>query len=122
MDEDRQRQPLTDQAFAALRAEAGIRTEVTILFSDIKGSTAYFERKGDVEGLAMIQYHNTLLFPVIENAGGRVVKTIGDSIMACFKDPGEAVRAAVEMQRVLNSDRADKSAEDEHIHIRVALH
>jgi class 3 adenylate cyclase len=122
MDEDRQRQPLTDQAFAKLREEAGIRTEVTILFSDIKGSTAYFERKGDVEGLAMIQRHNTLLFPVIEKAGGRVVKTIGDSIMACFKDPAAAIRAAVEMQQVLNTDRVNTQSQDEHIHVRLGLH
>ena len=40
-----------------------MRTEVTILFSDIKGSTSYFESKGDAEGLAMVQHHNSLLFP-----------------------------------------------------------
>ena len=124
MDADFLPQTLTDQLLAKTReqGEGPLRTEVTILFSDIKGSTAYFERNGDVEGLAMIQHHNMLMFPVIEEAGGRVVKTIGDSIMACFKDPSEAVRAAAEMQRVLNSDRANKPLEDDHIHIRVALH
>jgi class 3 adenylate cyclase len=99
-----------------------MRTEVTILFSDIKGSTSYFERKGDAEGLAMVQHHNALLFPVIENGGGRVVKTIGDAIMACFKDPGSAVKAAMRMQQVLEDDRAKTQSEDERIHIRVALH
>jgi class 3 adenylate cyclase len=99
-----------------------MRAEVTILFTDIKGSTSYFERKGDVEGLAMIQHHNKLLFPVIEREGGRVVKTIGDAIMACFKDPVGAIRAAVEMQQVLHSDRGRTPSEDEHIHVRVALH
>src|SRR5688500_8513485 len=59
-----------------------MRTPVTILFSDIKGSTTYFEKKGDVEGMAMINRHNSILFPVIEGEGGRVVKTIGDAIMA----------------------------------------
>lgn len=124
MDADFLPQPLTDQALAKMRDD-GVRPrrlEGTILFSDIKGSTAYFERKGDVEGLAMIQHHNTLLFPVIESAGGRVVKTIGDAIMACFKDPVGAVRAAVEMQQVMNEDRTSTESEDEHIHIRVALH
>jgi hypothetical protein len=62
------------------------------------------------------------MFPVIENAGGRVVKTIGDSIMACFKDPVAAVKAAVEMQQVLHADRGHTESEDEHIHVRVALH
>jgi hypothetical protein len=42
-----------------------MRTPITILFSDIKGSTAYFEKRGD-EGLVMVQRHNNLLIPVIE--------------------------------------------------------
>src|SRR5262245_50686199 len=99
-----------------------MRTEVTILFSDIKGSTSYFERNGDAEGLAMVQHHNGLLFPVIEEAGGRVVKTIGDAIMACFKDPAVAVKAAIRMQQVMSEDRAKMEFPDERIHIRVALH
>jgi class 3 adenylate cyclase len=98
-----------------------MRSAVTILFSDIKGSTAYFEKKGDVEGLAMVQRHNELLMPRIIECGGRVVKTIGDSIMACFGDPVGAVTAAAEMQRTLDNDRAGRS-EPEQIHIRVGLH
>ena len=116
--------PPPDLAHRRLRPEAvgTMRTEVTILFSDIKGSTSYFERKGDAEGLAMVQHHNALLFPVIEGSGGRVVKTIGDAIMACFKEPGAAVKAAMRMQQVLAKDRANTHSEDERIHIRVALH
>jgi class 3 adenylate cyclase len=99
-----------------------MRTEVTILFSDIKGSTSYFERNGDAEGLAMVQHHNDLLFPVIEEAGGRVVKTIGDAIMACFKDPAVAVKAAIRMQQVMSEDRGKMQFPDERIHVRIALH
>jgi class 3 adenylate cyclase len=94
---------------------------MTILFSDIKGSTAYAEKKGDVEYMAMIHRHNNVLFPVIEAAGGRVVKTIGDAILACFQDPVGAVRAAVGMQRVLVEDRKGREDIDQ-IHIRVGLH
>jgi len=98
-----------------------MRSPVTILFSDIKGSTAYFEKKGDLEGLAMIERHNRLLNPIIEEHNGRIVKTIGDSIMACFQDPVAAVAAAVAMQQALETDRAGRPLE-EHIHIRVGLH
>jgi len=113
-----------EQTDRKARAEAlkSMRTEVTILFSDIKGSTSYFERRGDAEGLAMLQHHNDLLFPVIEGSGGRVVKTIGDAIMACFKDPVGAIRAAIRMQQVMEEDRDDTESPDDHIHIRVALH
>src|SRR5438132_4471337 len=94
---------------------------MTILFSDIKGSTAYAEKKGDVEYMGMINRHNSILFPVIEGAGGRVVKTIGDAILACFQDPVGAVKAGVGMQRVLVEDRKGRQEIDE-IHIRVGLH
>src|SRR5689334_22596261 len=83
-----------------------IRTPVTVLFTDIKGSTQYFEKYGDIAGMAMVERHNAALFPVIEKRGGRVVKTIGDSIMASFSDPVGAILASVEMQRVLEADRA----------------
>jgi class 3 adenylate cyclase len=98
-----------------------LRTPMTILFSDIKGSTAYAEKKGDVEYMAMINRHNTILFPVIEAEGGRVVKTIGDAILACFQDPVGAVKAGVGMQRVLVEDRKGREEIDQ-IHIRVGLH
>ena len=98
-----------------------LRTPMTILFSDIKGSTAYFEQHGDVEGLAMVQRHNDLLFPCVENNHGRIIKTIGDAIMALFDNPVDAVKAAVQMQRSLFDD-GSKRPESEQIHIRIGLH
>jgi class 3 adenylate cyclase len=98
-----------------------LRRPVTILFSDIKGSTPYAERKGDLEYMAMINRHNRLLFPMIENEGGVVVKTMGDAIMARFDDPVGAVRAAAGMQRILEEERRGKP-ENEQIKIRVGLH
>jgi class 3 adenylate cyclase len=120
MDKDKLEELLEARKFADQELEK-MRTAVTILFTDIKGSTSYFERKGDVEGLAMVQHHNNLLFPCIERDGGRVVKTIGDAIMACFEDPVGAVKAAIRMQQTLEKDRVNKSG-DEKIHIRVGLH
>jgi class 3 adenylate cyclase len=124
IDQSLPERPSDDPALRKTRADAlgTMRTEVTILFSDIKGSTSYFERRGDAEGLAMLQHHNDLLFPVIQNSGGRVVKTIGDAIMACFKDPVGAIKAAIQMQQVMEDDRAVTESFDDHIHIRVALH
>src|SRR5215831_13777107 len=75
-------------------SEAITPTEMTILFSDIKGSTAYAEKKGDIEYMSMISRHNGLLFPIIQSQGGRVVKTIGDAILAQFDDPVAGVKAA----------------------------
>src|SRR5258705_8712211 len=120
MEKDRIKKLIEDQDAGDQQPE-GVRTTVTVLFSDIKGSTAYFEKFGDAQGLAMVQRHNAMLFPVIEECGGRVVKTIGDAIMAVFADPRGAVQGAIAMQRVLEGDRISQPFE-EHIRIKVGLH
>jgi class 3 adenylate cyclase len=120
METDKIKKLLSDQDAGDQQPES-VRTPVTVLFSDIKGSTAYFEKFGDDQGLAMVQRHNALLFPVIEGSGGRVVKTIGDAIMAVFADPKGALQGAIGMQRVLESDRISRPGEEQ-IHIKVGLH
>ena len=60
------------------------KRNVTILFTDIEESTNYWHRFGDVEGRLMVDRHNRLLFPVVGKFKGRIIKTIGDSIMAAF--------------------------------------
>ena len=120
MDKDKLQELLEARAQAEQELEK-LRTPMTILFSDIRGSTAYAETKGDIEYMSMINRHNGILFPVIEGEGGRVVKTIGDAILAQFDDPVAGVKAAVGMQRALEKDREGRDAIDR-IHIRIGLH
>ena len=94
---------------------------VTLLFTDIVGSTSYFETMGDIAGRQMIQTHNDLLFPVIESLGGRIIKTIGDSIMATFENPELGVRCAIEMQEKLADYNRSKN-EKQTIQVRMGLH
>lgn len=119
-DKDKLQELLEARAQADQELEK-LRTPMTILFSDIKGSTAYAEKKGDVEYMSMINRHNSMLFPVIEAEGGRVVKTIGDAILAQFDDPVSAVKAAAGMQRALENDREGREEIDQ-IRIRIGLH
>jgi len=110
---------------AALRPERAadlekFRRNITVMFTDIKGSTAYFERFGDTAGLLMVDRCNRQLGKIAESHGGRVIKTIGDSIMAAFEDTGEAVVAAVEMQKAITQENAQKS-EEERVFIRIGL-
>jgi class 3 adenylate cyclase len=97
------------------------RRAITVLFTDIKGSTAYFDRYGDIAGLAMVHECNDLLRLSIEHHGGRVIKTIGDAVMAAFDDCNESVRAAVAMQRRLREKNASRKKEDE-LQVRIGLH
>ena len=94
--------------------------QVAVMFTDIQGSTRFFETYGDIEGRLMIERHNALVFPCIQSHDGRIVKTIGDAVMAAFSAPDQAVRAAMEMQRTLAAHNRDVRATD-HIHIRIGI-
>ena len=93
---------------------------VTVMFTDIAGSTKYFDEHGDLAGMAMVQDCNDTLQPQVGKQGGIIVKTIGDAIMAYWEKPVEAVRSAIAMQQgiaELNKSRSPK----QQIRIRVAL-
>ena len=116
-----QTSPSATQIFRqdAARAER-FRRNLTVMFTDIKGSTSYFDRRGNTMGFAMIQRHNKLLFPVVEVHHGTIVKTIGDAIMARFDEPGRGVAAAIDMQKALAEHNAPLPSE-ERIEIRIGL-
>jgi class 3 adenylate cyclase/pSer/pThr/pTyr-binding forkhead associated (FHA) protein len=96
------------------------RRNVVVMFTDIKGSTAYFEKYGDVAGLMMVHQCNDMLRLVVEQHNGRVVKTIGDAIMAIFDNCKDSVEASVEMQKALITFNAPKPEQD-HVFIRIGL-
>ncbi len=96
------------------------RKAVTILFTDIEDSTRYWDTYGDVKGRLMVDQHNRLTFPVVKRFGGKIIKTIGDAIMASFKDPEDAIKAAIGIQQVLHLMREkDKSFG---LKVRIGLH
>ena len=75
---------------------------VVVMFTDVVGSTAYYEKYGDLLGRQKMLTHNALLFPIVRESDGTVIKTLGDSIMACFPEVDGAMTAAVAMQRALD--------------------
>jgi len=94
--------------------------EMAVMFTDMVGSTQFFEERGDIDGLALLRRHNDLLFPVVERHRGRVVKTVGDAIMAVFDEPTDGVRCAAEMQRTLVETNTEHPAEP--IRVRIGVH
>lgn len=95
--------------------------EVTLLFTDIVGSTRFYERMGDIAGRQMVQAHNDLLFPIVEAHAGRVIKTIGDSIMASFDDAARALACTIAMQRAIAAHNTAAS-ESLRFRVRMGLH
>ncbi len=96
------------------------RKKVTILFTDIEQSTRYWDEHGDVKGRMMVNIHNRLAFPIVRHFKGRVIKTIGDSIMASFKYPEDAVKAAVAIQQTLSKRRKEDA--DFQLRVRIGIH
>lgn len=98
------------QVFRDLFAEATLRpgddagvSQIALLFTDLQGSTALYERVGDAAAYNMVRAHFALLAAVVRDHDGAVVKTIGDAVMASFSDPAQAVRAALAMQAQIGS-------------------
>ena len=67
---------------------------LTFLFTDLKGSTALYERVGDLVAFDLVKEHFRVLNEIIASERGAVVKTIGDAVMATFVTPDRAVAAA----------------------------
>src|SRR3954452_547452 len=72
---------------------------VTILFTDLVGSTHLAARIGDVAADELRRDHFADLRGAIAETGGREVKTIGDSVMVAYPSAADALAGAVAMQR-----------------------
>ncbi len=72
--------------------------DAAILFADVSGSTALYDALGDEQAFALIERCLEAMSASTAQAGGRVVRTIGDAVMAVLPDADAAASAAVEMQ------------------------
>src|SRR3954470_5949609 len=114
------------EALLANRAEIDAelrknKSPVTVMFTDLAGSTAFFDKFGDTAGVKWLEEHNTIVFPQVAAHGGTVVKTIGDSVMAHFAVPAKAVQAGAAILRALAAENEKKDPKDR-MYVRVALH
>lgn len=98
-----------------------LRRTVIVMFTDIRGSTAYFEKHGDVAGLMLVHECNGMIRRMVQMHGGRVIKTIGDGCMATFEDCAQSIAAAVQMQVSMADMNSQRSAEEQ-VAIRIGLH
>lgn len=99
---------------SAVRLDLG---EQTILFTDIVGSTKFYERVGDAKAFAEVRAHFQEIFHEVKNHEGAVVKTIGDAVMATFPSLQDAFDAACAIQKRFPEGRTDLS-----IRVRLSIH
>jgi class 3 adenylate cyclase len=71
----------------------------TVVFTDLFGSTSVFEALGNAQATQAVTQVTTWIAKTIESHGGRVVKMLGDGVLALFLDNPSAINAVVEVQR-----------------------
>lgn len=92
---------------------------VTILFSDIEGSTALVEARGDEGARALFREHDLLLRAVLEEHGGLEVEREGDAFMFAFAGARQAILCAIDMQRAL--ERRARERPEEAVRVRIGI-
>ncbi|MEM9532435.1 MAG: adenylate/guanylate cyclase domain-containing protein [Pseudomonadota bacterium] len=92
---------------------------MTILFADVCRSTELFEQHGDVKAREIIATTLSALTQVCTKHGGRVIKTIGDEIMATLPSGEAGILSACDMQRRVSNDL---NIVRHSVSIRIGLH
>jgi class 3 adenylate cyclase len=98
--------------------------KVTLLFSDLRGSTALYQRIGDANAYHLVRDHFAFMAKAVRDHEGAIVKTIGDAVMAAFTRPEDGLAAAVEIQRAVAAFNHDHpiDGEKDAIAIKLGLH
>lgn len=92
---------------------------VTIMFSDIEGSTELNHLLGDRGWVQLLARHDRVLTKAITAYGGHIIKTQGDGFMVAFAESSHAVGAAFAIQRALARVRSGRLA---HVRVRIGAH
>jgi len=117
----KRRRELDEQLRSLAAQEKKIQKIITVMFTDLKGSTDIADRKGSFEVRLLIDYHNDIVFPLIENGNGRLIKTMGDGTMSYFLRAQDAVRTAVTIQQEI--DEFNQTGKSEiPILMRIGIH
>lgn len=96
------------QLFRDLFADEALRPNeqisvgsMTILFTDLRGSTRFYREVGDAVAFGRVLAHFDTLKQIVAEEEGTIVKTIGDAIMGAFVRPVSAIRAILRAQQEL---------------------
>jgi class 3 adenylate cyclase len=95
-------------------------TSLTFLFTDLKGSTALYERVGDLAAFDLVRAHFRALLEIIAAEKGAVVKTIGDAVMATFIRPENALMAGLRMRAAMDELNNKRGSND--LIVKIGIH
>jgi class 3 adenylate cyclase/pimeloyl-ACP methyl ester carboxylesterase len=99
--------------------EGTVGAPVTILFTDMSGSTPLTQRLGDAAAQEVVRAHNVIVRQALRAHAGREIKHTGDGIMGSFASASRAIECAIEIQRAVAA-RAEQEPEAL-LRVRIAL-
>ena len=91
---------------------------LTVLFTDLRNSTRLYRESGDAVAFGRVLDHYNVLRAAISDEHGALVKTIGDSVMAVFQRPVQALRAVFRAQAILANPPAGQLP----LHLKAGIH
>ncbi len=111
-----QNEPLQGNAYLEVR-------KMTLWFSDLTGSTALYARNGDPLAFSLVREHFDLVGAAIHQAGGAIVKTIGDGIMAVFTEVGPGLQAALDANaHIADFNTANHLESERRLQLKIGIH
>ena len=91
---------------------------VTILFTDMEGSTTLTQRLGDAKAQEVLRKHNGVVRAALKEHGGSEIKHTGDGVMASFASASRALECAIGIQQAFASHNESSG---EPIRVRIGL-
>lgn len=97
--------PPGDRLLAAIerwnkpKDDQGGKEPITVVFTDIVGSTDMTQTLGDQGAQNVVRTHNTIVREALQQHSGKEIKHTGDGIMASFASGSEAIRATIDIQK-----------------------
>jgi class 3 adenylate cyclase/pimeloyl-ACP methyl ester carboxylesterase len=93
---------------------------VTIMFTDMEGSTTLTQRLGDASAQEVLRTHNSIVRDALKACGGSQIKHTGDGIMATFRAASKALECAIAIQKAFEERNRSLSARGEPVEPRAA--
>jgi class 3 adenylate cyclase len=101
------------------QAPAAASRIMTVMFTDMVGSTDMTQDRGDKAAQHVVRRHNTIVRNALAQYAGKEIKHTGDGIMATFTSAAGGVEAAISIQRTIAKHNAQNPQQD--LHIRIGI-
>ncbi len=93
---------------------------IALLFTDLKGSTIFYNKKGDAYAYKIVGDHFDILFEFISRFNGAIVKTIGDAVMAVFLNPVDAVNYSIKVHEEI--EKLNGKYGEDLLQLKIGIH